>query len=207
VARPTAATISASLTGSSTTAGAQRWSPVQLRHTDIADGFYTLGADMTTDTPDSGIAAVVRYLDDQGVRHEIIEHRTTHTAVAEARAAGVPPEDAAKTIALRDEQGYRLAVIPASARLDLGKVRALLGAGKALRLATEEEMASDFEDFEVGALPPFGPLLPAAEILDRRLLEHERILCSGGDHRHGVLVDPREIVRVADPRVADVCED
>ena len=56
------------------------------------------------------------------------------------------------------------------------------------------------------ALPPFGPLLPAPEVVDVRLLYHDRVVCAGGDHRHSLSLDPRELVRVAEPRVADVCE-
>jgi prolyl-tRNA editing enzyme YbaK/EbsC (Cys-tRNA(Pro) deacylase) len=108
---------------------------------------------------------------------------------------------------LREGEEYRLAVIPASERLDLHKLRGLLEASSHLRLATEEEMADDFAPFEVGAVPPLGPMLPAAEVLDRRLLGHERILCTGGDHRHSVLVDPNELARITEARVADICED
>jgi Ala-tRNA(Pro) deacylase len=154
-----------------------------------------------------GVDVVASYLDDQGVAYEVVEHRTTYTAGAEARAAGVPAQDVAKTIVLRDDQGYRLAVVPASERLDLEKARELFGAGKSLRLASEEEMGTEFGSFEVGALPPIGPMLPAPEVLDRRLLDHERILFAGGDHRHGVLMDPNDLVEVTQAKVADVCED
>jgi prolyl-tRNA editing enzyme YbaK/EbsC (Cys-tRNA(Pro) deacylase) len=49
----------------------------------------------------------------------------------------------------------------ASARLDLRKVRELLGATRNLRLATEDEIARDFPTLEVGAVPPFRPWVPA----------------------------------------------
>ena len=156
---------------------------------------------------DAGVEAVARYLDEQDVAYEVVEHRTTYTAGAEARAAGVPAQDVAKTVVLRADEGYRLAVIPASERLDLEKARELFGAGKSLRLANEEEMGGDFGEFEVGALPPIGPMLPAPEVLDRRLLDHDRILFAGGDHRHGVLIDPNDLVEVTQAKVADVCED
>jgi Ala-tRNA(Pro) deacylase len=156
---------------------------------------------------DFGIDMVASYLEQQGVAHEVVEHPTRYSAAADARAAGLDPDDAAKTILLRDDDGYRLAVIPASQRLDLHKLRDLLGAGSSLRLAAENEIAADFDSFEVGAVPPFGPLLPAPEVVDRRLLEHDRVLCSGGDHRHGVMIDPREIVRLAQPQVGDVCQE
>ena len=153
---------------------------------------------------EEGIDAVVRYLEEQQVPHEVVEHRTTYTAAAEARAAGVPADDATKTIALRDGGGYRIAVIPASKRLDLEKAREVLG-DRSLRLATEEEMASAFGAFEVGALPPFASE-QVPELVDVRLLYRKRVLCAGGDHRHGLVVDPRDLVRLAEPRVADICE-
>ena len=154
-----------------------------------------------------GIDAVSSYLRERGIDHEVVEHDETFTAAAEARASGVKPHDAAKTMVLRDGDDYRLAVIPASERLDLHKVRDVLGASRRLRLATEEEMKADFGAFEVGAVPPLGSMLPAPEVLDRKLLEHERILCTGGDHRHSVLIDPRDLERVTEARVADVCDE
>lgn len=154
-----------------------------------------------------GIDLVHRYLEEQGVAHDVVDHEETASAAQEAQAAGVPPDHAAKTIVLRDGDAYRLAVIPASCRLDLRKARQALDASAHLRLASEPEMEADFASFEVGALPPLGPMLPAPEALDLRLMDHERILCSGGDHRHSVLVDPRDLVRVGEATVADVCED
>jgi Ala-tRNA(Pro) deacylase len=154
-----------------------------------------------------GIDAVVGYLRDRGVAHDVVDHEQTFTAAAEARASGIEPDHAAKTMVLRDGEDYRLAVIPASERLDLHKLRELLQASGHLRLASEAEMADDFDPFEVGATPPLGPMLPAAEVLDRRLLGHERILCTGGDHRHSVLIDPNELARITEAQIADICED
>jgi Ala-tRNA(Pro) deacylase len=152
-----------------------------------------------------GHAVVTEFLERHGVPYEVVEHERTQTAAAEARAAGMPPADVAKTVVLRDEEGVRLAVIPASHRLDLHKVKRELGS-KGLRLVTEQEMAAEFADFEVGAVPPFGPMFHALELVDERLLDHDRILCGGGDHEHGVLVDPHDLVRAGQARVADICD-
>lgn len=150
--------------------------------------------------------AVTEYLDGQQVEYELVEHGERFTAAAEARAAGIGPEDAAKEVVLRRREGYVLAVIPASERLDLGKVRELLGEAD-LRLASEDELAADFPQFELGALPPFGPILGVAQLVDERLLDHRQVLCNGGDHRHSLKVDPKEIVRIADARVGDLRQD
>jgi Ala-tRNA(Pro) deacylase len=153
----------------------------------------------------AGLAGVTAFLERHGVPYEVVEHERTQTAAAEARAAGMPAADVAKTIVLRDDDGLRLAVIPASERLDLHKLKGALGSG-GVRLVTEQEMADEFEGFEVGAVPPFGSMFDALELVDERLLEQDRILCSGGDHEHAILVDARDVVRAGKARVADICE-
>lgn len=152
------------------------------------------------------IDIVTGYLDEHGIAYEVVEHAERFTAASEARAAGTDPDDAAKDVVLRKGDEYVLAVIPASDRLDLRKAADLLGDGGELRLADEADIAQRFPEFELGALPPFGPLLNVEEIVDRRLLDHERVLCSGGDHRHSVRVDPNEVVRVSSATVGDLAK-
>jgi prolyl-tRNA editing enzyme YbaK/EbsC (Cys-tRNA(Pro) deacylase) len=154
---------------------------------------------------EAAIGLVTAHLEELGIPYEVIEHPRRYTAADEARAAGVTPDNAAKAVLLRGPEGFRLAVVPASERVDMHKLRALLEAGKELRLASEAEMATEFPGFELGAIPPLGAMLPAAEIVDRRLLDHERVLCNGGDHEHSVLLDPRDLVRVSSAVEADIC--
>ena len=82
------------------------------------------------------------------------------------------PARMAKTVLLHDHDGFRGVVLPASERLDLHKARERFGASGHLRLASEEEIEQEFPAFDPGALPPFGALLGAPEILDTRLLRH-----------------------------------
>ncbi len=153
------------------------------------------------------IDALSRYLDENDVDYLVVEHPERFTAASEARAAGVQLDEMAKGVLLRDGGAYVLAVIPASRRLDLEKARDALGRDRGLRLASEDDLAGEFPSFELGAVPPMGPRPLSAEILDRRLVGKKRLLCSGGDHRHSVVLDPEDILRVTGARVADVCED
>src|SRR5437867_1338485 len=147
---------------------------------------------MATST-DHGVACVTRFLEEAGVPFDIVEHEPTFSAADDARAAHAEPAFAAKTLALHDRDGWRVAVLPASHRLDVEKARRLLGGTRHLRLGTEEEMEEAFQAFDVGALPPVGPQLPLPEVVDVRLLYRRAILCPGGDHRHGVRMDPRDL--------------
>ena len=152
-----------------------------------------------------GIDVVTELLRRSGVPYEVVEHEATYSARAEARAAAAEPDATAKTVALHDRDGYRLAVVPASERLDVRRARRALGATHHLRLATEEEMREHFPAFDVGAIPPFAPgRLP--EVVDIALLHHERIVCAGGEHDRSVRIAPLDLLRLAEPRVADICE-
>jgi len=151
--------------------------------------------------------AIIEFLDGEGINYQLIEHEPTMSAAAEARASHHPPDQVAKTVVLHDGSAYVIAAIPASERLDLHKLRELLGATYQLRLASEDEIARDFPTLEVGAVPPFGPMVPAAEVIDRSLLDQQQILCPAGDHRHSVLVDPRDVVRITAAKIADISQD
>lgn len=153
------------------------------------------------------VEEITQFLDGAQVSYELIEHQPAERAAAEAERAEQPLESAVKTIVLHDRRSRVIAAISAMDRLDLHKLRELLGASRQLRLASESEIARDFPTLEVGAIPPFGPIVPAAEVIDRALLEQPRILCPAGDHRHSLLVDPREVVRITAAQVADIVED
>ena len=154
----------------------------------------------------SGLEAVTHNLDSLGIPHEVVEHEETFSAVADAVASHVEPAAGGKTLLLHDQGTYRVVLLPAHRHADLHRLRDLMGGTRRLRLATEEEMARDFPVYEVGAIPPVGPLVPAAEIVDIRLLDTEKVLFAAGDHRHSVLVPVRLLLRAVEPRVADVCE-
>lgn len=158
-------------------------------------------------TATANVAATAEFLDGARIAYELVAHDPAMNAAAEALLTGQPPDHVAKTVVLRDGAACVVAAIPASERLDLHKLRELLGSTRHLRLASEDEIARDFPQFEVGATPPFGPNVPATAVIDRALLGQQQILCAADDHRHSVLVDPRDIVRVTAAKTADICQE
>src|SRR2546428_5505078 len=96
-------------------------------------------------------------LDEAGVSYDLLPHAHTESALAEAESLGVSPDDVAKTLVVKLPDGYLRAVLPASARVDLRKVRELHGGGRhKVQLATEEDLRRDYPEFELGAVPPVG---------------------------------------------------
>ena len=151
--------------------------------------------------------ALRRALEEQGVPYQAVAHPHTERALDEARALGLEPQAVAKTLVVSSPQGYVRAVIPASERLDLHKVRDLLGAGaKKVHLASEEDLARDYPEFDLGAVPPVGGR-PDPVLVDRRLAEREEIVFEAGSHEESVKLRTQDLLRLADARVVDLCQD
>lgn len=150
------------------------------------------------------MADVTRFLDEAGVDYELLEHPRTERAADEAAALGVATEEVAKTVVLATPEGNVRAVLPASERIDLRKVAELADVGgKQVHLATEDDLARDYGEFELGAVPPFGGRSDRV-ILDSRLAERDSVVLEAGSHERSVRLKAADLVRLTDAQVADI---
>jgi Ala-tRNA(Pro) deacylase len=148
------------------------------------------------------------YLDREEVAYELIPHRHTETAGEEAAVLGMPPEEIAKTIVLTTEHhGHVRAVIPASERLDLHKVRRVLALPDDFRLATEAELAAAYPGFEVGAVAPFGGPAGDRTVIDRRLANLDTVVLEAGSHNESVRMKTIDVLITSMALVGDICRD
>ena len=159
------------------------------------------------DVAHHGVRAVIEHLEGHGVPFALIEHRPTETAAAESRATDVPGDRFAKTVVVRDGPHVILAVVRAGDRVDLEKLRAVLGIDRHLVLAAEHDVSERFSMFAPGAIPPLGMPLVAATVVDARLLLHPEVVCAGGDHTHAIRLAAKDVVRLAGADVADIAHD
>jgi Ala-tRNA(Pro) deacylase len=143
-------------------------------------------------------------LNDRELNFEVIPHAPTGTAAAEAQALGVAPAQVGKTVVLHTGAGYVRAVVPASRRLDLQRVRHVLG-DKHARLATETELAAAYPMFELGATPPLGGPSGDRVLLDTRVAAHELVIVEAGTHDESVRIRTSALQALTDAVVADIC--
>lgn len=144
-------------------------------------------------------------LDRAGIDFDLIEHRRTETAGDEAHAIGVPLDEVAKTIVIASGEGFVRAVLPASARLDLHKMRELLDDNRA-RLASEEDLVLAYPMYELGAVPPFG--VPAGDrvLFDRRLAERDFVVLEAGSHSESVRLRTADLLRLSAAEIEEIAE-
>jgi Ala-tRNA(Pro) deacylase len=150
---------------------------------------------------------VTRFLEESGIDFDVLEHARTQRATDEAAALGIGPDEVAKTLVLVASGAHVRAVLPASERIDLHKVAATLGVGaKKVHLASEDDLAHDYPDFELGAVPPFGGREDHV-LVDERLAGRDSVVVEAGSHDRSVRLKAADLVRLTRAQVADICRD
>lgn len=121
------------------------------------------------------------YLLDSRVDFNIIEHRRTESSSQTAQAAHIPGDRLAKAVVLQRDNGYVLAVVPSTHRVELGSLERTLGCK--LNIATESEIEEIFRDCALGAVPPTGPAYNLETLVDEELDKLPEVYFESGDHR------------------------
>lgn len=137
---------------------------------------------------------LVRYLIRNGVSYEVVTHRMTACSAASAHMAQVSSSQVAKSVVLKDDTGYLLAVLPAANRVLLGRLHQQLQ--RAIGLATENEVNGLFWDCVPGAVPPLGPAYGLEVVVDDTLWGLSYVYFEGGDHRELVKVQGDDFQRL-----------
>ncbi len=149
-----------------------------------------------------GVAELVDLLRHRHVEFELLPHRRTTSAGAEARALGILPQSTAKTVVARlDGQCVRV-VVPASARVSLEQLgRVFVGRPS---LLTEVELGGAYPMFELGAVPPIGGPAGDRVVVDRTLLDEDYVVIEAGTHEASMRIRSRDLVTVTGALVAAV---
>ena len=140
------------------------------------------------------------YLEKEKVRYTHVLHRPAYTAQQVAQEEHIPGKIVAKTVVVKVDNGFALAVMPATARADFSRLQSALGA-KEVRLATEFEFTGLFPDCEVGAMPPFGNLYRVPVYVDAALTQDEEIVFNAGTHQETIRMRYADFERLAKPKI------
>lgn len=141
------------------------------------------------------------FLDNKNVPYVVISHSVAYTAQGIAALAHIPGKELAKTVMVRLDDELAMAVLPASALVDLPSLRAAAGA-RTVALASERDFKDRFPDCETGAMPPFGNLYGMAVFVDENLALDKEIAFNAGSHRELVRLAYADFARLVKPKLA-----
>ncbi len=140
------------------------------------------------------------FLDSHKVKYVTIKHSLAFTAQEIAASAHIRGKELAKTVMVNIDGKMAMAVLPASYRVDLDRLREAAGARR-VELSGEKDFEDRFPGCEVGAMPPFGNLYGMEVFVAESLAEDEEIAFNAGSHTELIRLAYSDFERLVKPRV------
>ncbi len=146
-----------------------------------------------------------KYLDENNIKYIVIAHSPSHTGQELAETVHISGKEIAKTVILKTEDQYVMAVLPASRMIDVEYLEEYIGA-QGLRLAEESEFNELFPDCELGAMPPFGNLYGIPVYSASALSDDEEIVFNAGTHTDAIRMSYKDYADLVKPTVIHFSE-
>lgn len=158
----------------------------------------------------AGSTPAIRALHDAGVEHKVhhfedevpAEAADIGYARAAALALGVDELRVFKTLVVKADERFVVALVPASGNLSLRKVARALGARAAVMAPAPD--AQRMTGYVVGGISPFGQKRRLATVVDETVRNHDTVFVSAGRRGWDVELAPDALVAVTAAVVADI---
>ena len=141
---------------------------------------------------------LINLLDKKKIKYKLIEHKKVYTTYDTAQTQKVDLKTVAKTLLVKGDNKFALAVIPGNRKLDLVKFKKVLnkyieqiGEKKIskLSIAKESQIKRNFTK-KTGSLPPFGSLYKRPTFVDKLLLKNKKINLNAGSFTESIEITP-----------------
>jgi len=142
---------------------------------------------------------LVNYLEKNQIKYEPMAHKTVYTVYDLAQTTGLKLSEIAKTLVVKVDKGYALAVLLASQRLDLNKLKKLAKAKK-VEIPKEKVMEKIFR-IKPGTITPFGSLYKVPVYFEKGLTKSTKIVISGGSYTDSVKIKTSDFLKLEKPMV------
>ncbi len=147
------------------------------------------------------------FLEKRGYKFQVVDHKTTFTAWDVAQTEKIQPGDVVKALALKGNNDYFVALIPADKKLDKAKFLKFING---LRKKSREKAYAKI-DFvkevwmkkhlpgKLGAIPPFSELLKIAVYADRLLSKKKFLFLGSGDYEASLRISAKQYFKIENP--------
>lgn len=137
------------------------------------------------------------YLAAHRVCFETLYHAPAFTAQKRAQYLRLPGRVVAKSVLLRSQEDFVVAVLPATMHIDTSRLSQAVG--KNLRLATDDEIPSIFPDCEWGVVPSFGGLYGIKTILEDSVRPDDKLVFESNSRYEGIRMSCRDFEELEKP--------
>jgi Ala-tRNA(Pro) deacylase len=150
------------------------------------------------------------FLTKQKAKYKLISHRTVYTAYDAAQTQNLKLNQVAKTLLVKADNKFIFAVLPASKRLDLNKLKKEINkmqkelgekTVKKLSICNERQIVQNFTKGKE-ALTPFGSFYKCQTFADKGLLKNKKININAGTFTESLEMTTLGYKKVEKPFIA-----
>lgn len=145
------------------------------------------------------------FLDQHHVKYVTMVHSKAYTAQEIAAACHIPGKIFAKTVILKADNEYVMAVLAATHKINLDLFKQVAHKKK-VELATEEEFEGLFPKSEIGAMPPFGNIYNLPTYVDSYLSKDEEIGFNATTHSEVIKMKYSDYEKLVKPIIGTFAE-
>jgi len=147
------------------------------------------------------VQRLVDYLEQTHTYYSTVKHTAAYTALSSAKSAHVSVREMVKSVLVKLDGNYILAVLPSISKIDFKKLKEITGSHTAT-LADEEDLENLFPDCTTGAIPPLGNLYHIPVISDSLVTKQKDLFFEAGSHREIVKMHISDYLKLTHPKIA-----
>lgn len=148
------------------------------------------------------IRSLDRLLDSRNITYRSYNHAPTYTAQETAEVLHTTGYEVAKSVLLKVDDRFVIAVLPACEQVNLNQFRKQIGAEE-IRLASENELQAIAPMCDRGSMPPIGNLFGLPVYVSISLAKDEVISFSGGTHTEDIRMSYDDFEWLVQPQLMD----
>ncbi len=145
---------------------------------------------------------IIDLLQAAGIQYRLISHEPVFTNEQAEAITGLGLRQGAKSLLIKTDASFVLAVVPGDQRVDMQKVATAVGAAKA-RLANKKQIAK-IMFCDMGACYPFGYIIGIPTLVDPLLQQSDIIAFNPGVNDQSVVMATNDYLRIAQPQIYSI---
>jgi Ala-tRNA(Pro) deacylase len=130
----------------------------------------------------------------------VYRHPPAYTAQQTAAVSHTPGRCAVKVVICIADGSPVQALVPAHYQVDLERLR-VIASVETLRIAREDEIATLYPDFEVGAVPPFGTMYGHRVFVEQCFVGEPEMVFNAGTHTESLCMHYSDFAEMVKPVV------
>ena len=143
---------------------------------------------------------LTNYLDKNKIKYNIVEHKKVYTTYDVAQTQKINLKTIAKSLLVKGDSKFALAVIPGNRKLDIEKLKKVMNKYidhigekrvKKLSIANETQIKRNFTK-KIGVLTSFGSLYKVPTFVVKLLLKNKKISLNAGSFTESIEITPAQ---------------